>query len=360
MKTLTVPLSGGSYDIIIEQASLRLTGSRLRELLPCAQKLAIVTDSNVFPLYGDLLVSSLRAAGFTTAVSIISAGESSKNLSSLERLYADFSRLGLTRSDAVLALGGGMIGDLAGFASATYLRGIDFIQLPTTLLAQVDASVGGKTAIDLPSGKNLVGAFHQPRAVYIDTDCLTTLSDSVFADGMAEVIKYACICDSDFFAFLESCGTRSEIMKHIEKMLYTCCRHKAQMVMEDERDNASRMLLNFGHTFAHAYELAGNYENYTHGQAVAAGMCMAAELGEQQKITAAGVKDRIAGLLRQYGLPTAILCSAEDYRRAVSIDKKGRGEEISLILLTEIGKSELVKQNKALILEILAHNSNKA
>ncbi|MGN0967920.1 MAG: 3-dehydroquinate synthase, partial [Oscillospiraceae bacterium] len=264
-----------------------------------------------------------------------------------------FMSFGLTRTDAVVALGGGVIGDLAGFAAATALRGVDFVQIPTTLLAQVDSSVGGKVAIDLQAGKNLAGAFWQPKLVLMDPNVLNTLDDATFSDGMAEVIKYGCIRDADFFSFLEQHPSRRETMESIEHVLYTCCNIKREVVMEDERDTGVRMLLNFGHTLGHAYELAGHYETWTHGQAVAAGMVKAAELGHTLGITPEGISQRIAVLLGCFGLPIAIDCTHDQYSAAVGLDKKGAGNDISLILLESMGHAIPLKMPKAEVLDLL-------
>ena len=260
---------------------------------------------------------------------------------------------GLTRTDAVVALGGGVVGDLAGFAAATILRGVDFVQIPTTLLAQVDSSVGGKVAIDLQHGKNLAGAFWQPRLVLMDPAVLGTLDDKTFADGMAEVIKYGCIRDAAFLSWLEQHPSRQEIMADIEHVLYTCCDIKRSVVVEDERDTGARMVLNFGHTLGHAYELAGHYQTWTHGQAVAAGMVKAAELGVAMGITPAGLPERIGVLLGCFGLPVSIPCTHADYAAAIGLDKKGAGDSISVILLEEVGKAVAHPMPKAKLLEEL-------
>ena len=235
-KVLTVALPGREYDIEIERGLLSRAGERCRALLPKAVRLYVITDSNVAPLYGDRVADSLTGAGFQVKVTVVPAGEASKNARQLIELWEDMMAFGLTRTDAVVALGGGVVGDLAGFAAASILRGVDFIQIPTTLLAQVDSSVGGKVAIDLKAGKNLAGAFWQPRGVLIDPDCLDTLPDRTFSDGMAEVIKYGCIRDDDFFWMLDRCGGRAGVMEHIEQVIYTCCDLKRQVVLQDERD----------------------------------------------------------------------------------------------------------------------------
>ena len=260
MRTLTVSLPGRSYDILIGSGLLHQAGQHLRPVLPRAKKLFVVTDSNVAPIYLSALIPGLERAGFETACREIPAGEASKSAAMLSALWEDMMDFGLTRSDAVVALGGGVVGDLAGFAAATILRGVDFVQIPTTLLAQVDSSVGGKVAVDLQHGKNLAGAFWQPKAVLMDPDTLDTLDDLTFADGMAEVIKYGCILDKSFFDFLALRPGRGEIMEEIEHVLYTCCDLKRMVVEEDERDTGRRMLLNFGHPGGHAFEKMGNSE----------------------------------------------------------------------------------------------------
>ena len=353
MKTLTVALPGREYDILIAAGLLKEAGARCRAVLPRAKKLFVVTDSNVAPLYLRHLIPGLEQAGFETAVEEIPAGEGSKSAAMLTRLWEDMMDFGLTRTDAVVALGGGVVGDLAGFAAATILRGVDFVQIPTTLLSQVDSSVGGKVAIDLDHGKNLAGAFWQPRLVLMDPTVLGTLEDSTFADGMAEVIKYGCIFDGAFYSFLEQRPSRAQVMGEIEHVLYTCCDLKRRVVLEDERDTGARMLLNFGHTLGHAYELAGHYEKWTHGQAVAAGMVKATELGTAMDVTPQGTAQRIGVLLGCFGLPLEIPCTAEDYAAAVGLDKKGAGADITLILLEQLGRAVPHRMPKDQLLALL-------
>ena len=353
MKTLNVNLPGRAYDILIERGLLSRAGELCRAALPRAGRLFVVTDSTVGPLYLNRIIPSLENAGFETAVCEIPAGEASKCVEQLSRLWECMMDFGLTRTDAVVALGGGVVGDLAGFAAATVLRGVDFVQIPTTLLSQVDSSVGGKVAIDLQHGKNLAGAFWQPRLVLMDPAVLGTLDDKAFADGMAEVIKYGCIRDAAFLSWLEQRPSRQEIMAEIEHVLYTCCDIKRAVVVEDERDTGARMVLNFGHTLGHAYELAGHYQTWTHGQAVAAGMVKAAELGVTLGVTPAGLPERIGVLLGCFGLPVAIPCAHEDYAAAVGLDKKGAGDSISVILLEEAGRAMAHPMPKAELLEEL-------
>ncbi len=353
MNTLTVALPGREYDIVIGRGLLSQAGERVRAVLPKARKLAVVTDSHVEPLYSAPVLDSLSATGFDCRLFVVPAGEESKNPSQLVRLWEGFMDFGLTRTDGVAALGGGVMGDLAGFAAATILRGVPFVQIPTTLLAQVDSSVGGKTAIDLKAGKNLAGVFCQPKLVLMDPETLDTLPLPVFMDGMAEVVKYGCIWDEDFFHFLAGRPSRQALMADIEHILYTCCDIKRKVVMEDELDTGLRMILNFGHTLGHAYELAGHYVEWTHGQAVAAGMCAAARLGIGLGITPADVPGRIEGVLGALGLPTRISCSRSDYAAAVGLDKKGAGADITLILLDQMGHSSPHKLPKAELLKRL-------
>ena len=352
-KVLTVALPGREYDIEIERGLLSRAGERCRALLPKAARLYVITDSNVAPLYGDRVADSLTGAGFQVKTKVVPAGEASKNAHQLIELWEDMMAFGLTRTDAVVALGGGVVGDLAGFAAASILRGVDFIQIPTTLLAQVDSSVGGKVAIDLKAGKNLAGAFWQPRGVLIDPDCLDTLPDRTFSDGMAEVIKYGCIRDDDFFWMLDRCGDRTGVMEHIEQVIYTCCDLKRQVVLQDERDTGLRMTLNFGHTIGHAFELAGHYETWTHGQGVAAGMCVAARLGVELGITPPRIPGQIQSALAAVGLPTAIPCPWDTLVEAVGLDKKRTGDDIRLIVLKEMGQAVPHRMSKDQLLAML-------
>lgn len=352
MKTLTVALPGREYDIVIQRGLLDQAGERVRAVLPKASKLAVVTDTNVHPLYYNRLRASLEEAGFECFGCVIPAMESSKNPGLLAQLWEDFMEFGLTRTDGVVALGGGVVGDLAGFAAATILRGVAFVQIPTTLLAQVDSSVGGKVAVDLEHGKNLAGAFYQPKLVLMDPDALDTLPLPVFMAGMAEVVKYGCIWDEGFFNFLAARPSREALMADIEHILYTCCDIKRQVVTEDELDTGLRMILNFGHTFGHAYELAGHYTQWSHGEAVAAGMCAAAQIGAGLGITPPDLPKRLEGVLASLGLPTEIFCSMDDYLAAAGVDKKLAGSEITLILLDRMGHAVPYKTPKNIVREL--------
>lgn len=353
MKTLTVALPGREYNIQIGWGLLTRAGEELRAVLPGASRIFVVTDSHVAPLYLERVRASLEGAGFRVTAHTVPAGEGSKCPARLAELWEAMMDAGLTRTDAVAALGGGVVGDLAGFAAATILRGVDFVQIPTTLLAQVDSSVGGKVAIDLQAGKNLAGAFWQPKGVLIDPDCLNTLSDRAFSDGMAEVIKYGCIREREFFELLDRCGSRAGVMDYIEQVICTCCDLKRQVVLQDERDTGLRMTLNFGHTIGHAFELAGHYETWTHGQGVAAGMNWAAQLGVGLGITPPEVVEQIRSILNKFGLPQDIPCPWETMTEAVGLDKKRTGDSITLILLERLGQAVPRRMKKDQLLELL-------
>lgn len=345
MKKVHVGIPGREYDIEIEKGLLGSVGERIRAIA-VGNKIAVVTDSNVGPLYAEKVANSLKIQGFLVHIIQIPAGEESKCREQLFRLYDEMLEFGMTRTDLVIALGGGVVGDLTGFAAATLFRGIPFVQIPTTILSQVDSSVGGKVAIDLPNGKNLVGAFYQPKHVFIDPLCLETLPERYVADGMAEVIKYGAIMDEALFALLEQIDTREALFAKIDEIVYTCCDMKRRVVEEDEFDTGNRMILNFGHTFGHAIEKEGDYCVHTHGEAVAIGMVMACEYGEKIGLTQSGTKERMEEILGKYHLPVSAEIGKESLLDAIALDKKGSGNEIHLILLKEIGQVEILKTQK--------------
>ena len=350
MKTLRINLPGREYDIHIENGLLEKSGEYLRRI-SSGSKVTVVTDSNVGPLYEKVVANSLEREGFSVHICRIPAGEESKCQEQLFNLYDEMLDFGMTRADLVVALGGGVVGDLTGYAAATLLRGIPFVQVPTTILSQVDSSVGGKVAIDLPKGKNLVGAFYQPKMVLIDPECLKTLPDRNVADGMAEVIKYGAIADAELFLLLEQIQTKEELFANIDEIVYTCCDRKRQVVEEDELDTGNRMILNFGHTFGHAIEKEGKYQTYTHGEAVAIGMVMACEYGEKIGLTIDGTRARMERILKNFQLPVVANVSKESLLDAIRHDKKGSGSLIHLILLKEIGQVEIVKTKKEDVLK---------
>lgn len=345
MKTLRVNIPQREYDIHIGTGILNKAGELIREIADC-KRAVVVTDTNVEGLYAKTLSSSLTSNGFEVKVITVKAGEQSKSLPVLEMLYREMLAFKMTRNDIIIALGGGVVGDLTGYAAASLLRGIPFVQIPTTLLAQVDSSVGGKVAVNLAQGKNLVGAFYQPKRVIIDTECLRTLTPEIFADGMAEVIKYGAILDEDLFGDLEQTENNEELFAKIGDIVYTCCDIKRRIVENDETDTGERMILNFGHTFGHAIEKKYGYSGYTHGMAVAVGMVMAAKWGEKNNITPIGVADRIEKILKKYSLPTTAELERQELRDAVSVDKKGSSDKINLILLEKIGKALIHKTDK--------------
>lgn len=331
MKKISVR-TGRPYEITIERGILDRAGTEIRSLTK-ALRAVIVTDSNVAPLYSERLKVSLEGSGFETSVFIFPAGESSKRLSTIGQLYSFLFDHDITRSDIIVALGGGVTGDMAGFAAATYLRGIDFFQIPTTLLSQVDSSVGGKTGVDLPTGKNLVGAFWQPDAVLIDPDTLGTLSDGFYNDGMGEVIKYGCIRSASLFERLE----REDSKGFIEEMIHESVSIKRDVVEHDERDTGERAILNFGHTFGHALEKLHNYSGITHGEAVALGALILTELTEAKGITEPGTAARIRALLEKNHMPTQTGFSLGEIIEATRGDKKTSGKTLSFIFLRKIG-----------------------
>ncbi len=351
MERLRVNIPKREYDIIIGRDLLKDTAGFINEVFK-GEKIAVVTDSNVGPLYGDTVIKSLKDGGFNTELITIPAGEKSKSEKYLFELYDRMLSFGLTRSDLIIALGGGVVGDLTGYAAASLLRGVPYVQIPTTLLAQVDSSVGGKVAIDLPRGKNLVGAFNQPKTVIIDTECLKTLTPRVLSDGMAEVIKYGAIKDKKLFELLESIKNTKELFAKVDKIVYNCCDIKRQVVEEDEFDKGGRMILNFGHTFGHAIEKQYNYETYTHGEAVGVGMRMACEYGERLGLTPKGTAERMIKILENYDLPTYVEISRQQLSDAAAVDKKGEGSSINLILLNDIGDVLIKKFKKDEFLNI--------
>lgn len=304
----------------------------------------IVTDDNVNKLYGASLCGDITKAGLNCRVISVKPGEKSKSLEVLAGIYEDLVNFNMNRGDIIIAFGGGVVGDLAGFASATFLRGISYIQLPTTLLAQVDSSVGGKTGIDLPSGKNLVGSFYKPERVFIDTLFLNTLEDRHLRDGMAEVIKYGCIKDKRFFYRLSGYKDLQQCIDNIDELVYTCCSLKKAVVEEDELDRDERMLLNFGHTLGHAVEQYYTYERYTHGEAVAMGMAEITKRSEEMGLTERGTAKALTETLKKFGLPYQIpIANKKELISAMRLDKKFSGDNISLVLIKKLGAAFIMK-----------------
>ena len=336
MKTLRVNLGERSYDIVIERGVMARAGEFVTSK---GGKVFVITDSNVAPHYLAAAVKSLEGAGLSVKSVTLPAGEKTKSFNTRPMLYSLALEFGLTRSDAVVTLGGGVIGDLGGFMAATYMRGVKFVQIPTSLLAQVDSSVGGKVGVDLPQGKNLVGAFHQPACVLIDPNTLSTLSPHFFADGMGEVIKYGCIKDEKLFNLLEEIGgDKSRLFEHIDDIIYTCVNIKRLVVEHDERESGERKLLNFGHTYGHALEKLNNFE-MSHGAAVAVGMEYVTRISERRGQTLPGTAERIAKACAAYGLNESPSKDIEGIISAVKNDKKSGKGGLDVVLLKKIGEA---------------------
>ncbi len=333
MKKLTVNVDNG-YDILIEKGLIEKTGELVKSVLP-SNKIILISDTTVYRLYGDKVKASLEEQKYQVFTYIFNAGEVSKKTETVINIVEFMAEKGLTRGDGAVALGGGVCGDMAGFAAAIYLRGIKFVQIPTSLLAQVDSSVGGKTGVNLPQGKNLCGSFHQPSMVIIDPGVLNTLSPHYFSDGMGEVIKYGCIKSKTLFERLANENPND----FIEDMIFECVDIKRRIVENDEKEQGERALLNFGHTCGHAIEKLWNFETISHGEAVGIGMVMISKAGEELGLTEQGTSEKIACVLKKYNLKTEDSHSTEEIVSAMSADKKRTGTGIKLIMLKSIGES---------------------
>ncbi len=330
-----------SYNIYIDRGLVDRCGREVRATLPKVKKVMLVGDDTTMSLYGDRTARSLVENGLDVARFPFPHGEESKDLTTYGALLAAMAEAELTRSDCAVALGGGVVGDLTGFAAATYLRGIPVVQIPTTVLAAVDSSVGGKTAVDLPTGKNLVGAFHQPSLVLCDPDTFATLPDATFADGMAEVIKYGFIGDRDLLDTLSQ--TTLEALRKGEQMeavLAACVRDKGTFVAADERDTGLRQKLNLGHTLGHGIEAASHFA-ISHGSAVAIGMHLVVKGAVQRGLCPGEALPLLEDLLRRYRLPKDCPYAAETLYRATTHDKKRAGNTLTMVLPTGIGESGL-------------------
>ncbi len=352
VRTVRVELADRSYPIRIGDGTLAEVGP---EIARCtgASRVALITVPGVGRRYARKVARSLRAAGLRVHRFDVPDGDASKNLRQAAKLYDAMLAAGLDRSSAVVALGGGMVGDLAGFVAATFLRGIPFVQIPTTVLAMVDASIGGKVAVNLPQGKNLVGAFHQPRLVFIDVQVLRSLPARERAAGFAEVVKAGALWDADFFTRVER---HAEALMELEPrrlkpVLERACAIKAEVVAADEREGGVRMLLNLGHTLGHAVEKIRGYQGLRHGEAVAMGMVYAGRRSEELDLAPAGTCDRLAELLERFHLPTELpLLPRKAYLDALRVDKKSRDSRIRYIVLRRIGQADSVELTPAQIL----------
>lgn len=331
---LTVNLGNNSYPIYIEPGILANAQQYISPIFN-GRRIMVISDDNVFALYGERLLRSLPS--YECSSLVLPHGELTKSFQTLPQIYTAMLKENLTRSDLVIALGGGVIGDLVGFAASTYLRGVKLVQIPTSLLAQVDSSVGGKVAVDLPEGKNLVGAFYHPRLVLIDPDVLSTLPQRFITDGMGEVIKYACIRDSSLFGILSSCGSFSSLKPQLPSIISRCVNLKRMVVENDQFDMGERMLLNFGHTLAHTIEQYYHYGRESHGEAVAIGMYQITLLSEKCGLTKPGEAKRIHEILNSYGLPVKCGVPIESLTSTMRLDKKNLDSRLNVILLHEIG-----------------------
>ena len=319
------------YDVIVENGALDRAGSILKPLFKAGSKALIVTDSHVFPFYGERLTKSLMAAGFQVSGFMFDAGEEQKQLSTVADLYEALAEKSFAQTDVIVTLGGGVAGDLGGFAAATYLGGIDYVQVPTSLMAQVDASVGGRTAVNLPFGKNLIGAAYSPRTVICDPETLSTLPDEFFLDGMGEVIKYGCVMDAELFGQLE----RGEVIDRMEETVARCVECKKQLMYAENEEK--RTFLDFGHTFGQALEKLADGDVLTHGLAVGIGMVMACTVGESFGVTVSGTAERLRAVLENYGLPAETKLDFSKVVEATALDKMHTGKTLNLVLLKDIG-----------------------
>jgi 3-dehydroquinate synthase len=340
MQKIRVELGERSYNIMIGSGILKDIG-RIFEKFSFSNKAALISNPTVYDLYGKTVSESLRASGYDLTEVLLPDGEEYKSLASAEKIYEALLKAKLDRKSALIALGGGVIGDITGFAAATYMRGIDFIQIPTTLLAQVDSSVGGKTGVNHPLGKNMIGAFWQPRLVWVDTATLETLPRREFLSGLGEVIKYGVIWDEDFFAYLEA--NRDKVLRldkeALTHIIRRSCEIKSEVVSKDERESGLRAILNYGHTIGHAVETVTGYKKYLHGEAVAIGMHMEARLSQKLGLIENKTVARIKALIDSYELPSEMPAEIQinDLIEKMWIDKKTVGGKMHFVLPEKVG-----------------------
>lgn len=356
MQKITVTASG-KYDVLIGRGLLAECGKYVGEV-SSAVKLAVVTDDNVDRLHGEKVVKALESEGFEVCKFVFPHGEQSKTPETIFKIWNFLCENNITRSDCLVALGGGVTGDMTGFAASSYLRGMDFVQIPTTLLAQVDSSVGGKTGVDLSGGKNLVGAFKQPKLVLCDIDALDTLPEEFFIDGMGEVVKHGMIKSEKLFEQLEKYDLKSlrankEVLEDVIAQNITI---KRDVVQADEFDRGERMKLNFGHTLAHSIEQYYNYTGITHGQAVAAGMKMITQVAESHGFAEAGTLERLKNCLDLYGLNVPIEPTMGQLGAACLNDKKRFGDDINIVVCCDVGASMIKKMHVQAFLAMLSES----
>jgi len=362
METIRVELGERSYDIVLGTGVLKKIGNSLKSF-GLSPKIAIVSNPTVFSLHGKLVVNAVRKAGFDAITISIPDGEEYKNLLWLQHIYNELLMHKLDRSSALIALGGGVIGDITGFAASTYMRGISYIQVPTTLLAQVDSSIGGKTGVNHELGKNMIGTFWQPRLVWIDVETLRTLPEREWVAGLAEIIKYGVIYDEDLFRMLEEKKDKilsldRNVLTHIIKR---SCEIKADVVSKDERESGVRSILNFGHTIGHAIETATDYKRYLHGEAVALGMCLEAELSQKLKFIDKKAVLRIRKLADSFGLPSVLPADIDidHILSSMQLDKKAVAGALKFILPERIGRVRIHKGITEKVIKRLLKSSIK-
>ena len=357
MPEMRVELGERSYPIVIAHRIMDDLGQELKKF-GFSRTLALVSNPTVYGLYGSEVSRSVKSAGFDLAEVIIPDGEEYKTLRWVENIYGELLKARLDRKSAMIALGGGVIGDITGYAASTYMRGIDFVQVPTTLLAQVDSSVGGKTGVNHALGKNMIGTFWQPRLVWVDIATLETLPRRDFLSGLAEVIKYGVIWDEKLFSFLEA--HRDEVLRldrgALEHIIRRSCEIKAEVVSKDERESGLRAILNFGHTVGHAIETATGYTKFLHGEAVAVGMCAAASLSQQAGLLDMGDVQRIRSLVLSYGLPAEIpdYIGMDSLLEAMKLDKKVVSGQLKFILPEKIGSVRIQQVSAGALQKALA------
>lgn len=347
---MKVNLGKESYPIYIQQGLLDDVFNYIQPIYN-GEKIMIISDDQVYGYYGEKIESQLSQQ-YNVGHIIVPHGEQSKRFDILPELYRQLLSFQFTRTDLIIALGGGVIGDLAGFVASTFLRGVKFVQIPTSLLAQVDSSVGGKVAVDLPEGKNLVGAFKHPSLVLIDPFTLKTLEKRFINDGMGEVIKYGCIFDKDLFERLEQYQSFDELYQDIDEIIYRCVDLKRDVVEKDLFDFGDRLALNFGHTLGHAIEQYYHYENYSHGEAVSIGMVQLTRIAEMKGLTESGTANRIQDVVTKYHLPSVAHLTTQDLKQAMALDKKNIHQKLSYVLLKEIGESYIYPSDLTFIDEV--------
>jgi 3-dehydroquinate synthase len=347
MAAFRVELGAASHDVIVGPGLLARLGEVTRGVSLKPGRAALISDANVARLYGAILGAALGDAGFLITRIEVPAGESSKSLVMLDQVYDGLATAELDRTSVIFALGGGVVGDLAGFAAATWLRGLPLVQIPTTLVGQVDSALGGKTAVNHRAAKNLIGAFYQPRLIAADTATLATLPEREFREGLAEVIKYGAIMDAPFIGWLED--AMPAIIRRdpapLEALVERSLRHKAFVVMDDERESGLRKILNFGHTLGHALEASAGYGSYLHGEAVAIGMMAAARLSSRYASLDRADVARLEKLIVAAGLPTAMPegWRSAEFLQALRLDKKRAGDDVEFVLLDRLGHALMRK-----------------